>query len=114
MVDTNPAEVSRPSLPAPKVPWMVRWLVSRYLAVSAAYAQQMEAYADQLEDRVSQLAARLDRLTDQETLDIQTEQRDGAWLEGVLSTLPGYGAGITRVALDNKYWVCSEAASPRS
>ena len=108
MIDTSPAEATRPSLPAPRVPWMLRWLVSRYLAVSVAYAERMEAYADQLEARISQLTARVATLRDQTTPDIDSEQRDGAWLEGVLSTLPGYGAGITRVALDNKYWVCSE------
>ena len=35
-------------------------------------------------------------------------QADGAWMTKVLSTIPGYGTKVKRIALDNKYRLCNQ------
>ena len=97
--------MSEKERPAPSIlnaPWILKWIASGYLAKSAVYRQELEAYVDYLEGELAMAGG-------QDRPDVHVEQRDGAWLDSALGKLPGYGNGVSRVNLDNKYWVCSEA-----
>ena len=95
------AEKERPAPPELAVPLIARWFASGYLNRTNTYRQELEAYADYLEGELEQLGW-------YDKPDLNVEERDSHWIDGALRTLPGFGSGVLRIYLDNKYWVCSE------